>query len=199
MLGAGNEQAAESAVAVWPGGLQVGGGITVSNAAKWLELGAEKVIVTSYLFTNKCLDFGKVKAMADEVGKERLVIDLSCRRTERGFFVATDRWQTITDTPIDASTLEMLAGYCAEYLVHAADVEGKCRGIDEELVRLLGMFSPIPCTYAGGAKSLEDLTIVENLSHGRVDLTFGSALDLFGGSLVRYADCVSWNQDHVRK
>jgi phosphoribosylformimino-5-aminoimidazole carboxamide ribotide isomerase len=199
MLGSGNEQSAESALAVWPGKLQIGGGITIANGLKWIERGAEKVIVTSYLFTDKQLDLEKVKAMASEVGRDHLVIDLSCRRTAQGFFVATDRWQTITDTQIDARTLETLARYCSEYLVHAADVEGKCRGIDENLVRLLGQYSPIPCTYAGGANSIDDLSLVEELSLGRVDLTFGSALDLFGGSLVRYSDCVNWNRNHLRR
>jgi phosphoribosylformimino-5-aminoimidazole carboxamide ribotide isomerase len=194
MLGPGNEQAAESALAAWPGGLQLGGGITAANAASWLERGADKVIVTSYLFTDKALDLDKVKAMAAAVGKARLVIDLSCRRTERGFFVATDRWQTITTTPINAETLGTLAEYCAEYLVHAADVEGKCQGIDQDLVRLLAQGSPIPCTYAGGARSIMDLAKVDALSEGRVDLTYGSALDIFGGNLVRYEDCVDWNR-----
>ncbi|MGC4065259.1 MAG: phosphoribosylformimino-5-aminoimidazole carboxamide ribotide isomerase [Polyangiaceae bacterium] len=205
MLGPGNLEAAQSALAAWKGGLQIGGGITAENAVNWIDAGADKVIVTSYLFTDKVLDMGKVldrgkvldmgrvKAIAEAVGKERLVIDLSCRRTERGFFVATDRWQTITNTPVDADTLGTLAAHCAEFLVHAADVEGKCRGIDEDLVRILGKGSPIPCTYAGGARSLDDLALVETLSGGRVDLTFGSALDLFGGSLVRYDDCVRWN------
>jgi phosphoribosylformimino-5-aminoimidazole carboxamide ribotide isomerase len=127
------------------------------------------------------------------VGKDNLVIDLSCRRTEAGIFVATNRWQTITQTPITAETLHQLSAYCAEYLVHAADVEGKCRGIDEDLVRILGEHSPIPSTYAGGAKSLDDLDTVNTLSNGRVDLTYGSALDIFGGTLVRYDDCVTWN------
>jgi phosphoribosylformimino-5-aminoimidazole carboxamide ribotide isomerase len=193
MLGPGNLEAAQSALAAWKGGLQIGGGITAENAANWIGAGADKVIVTSYLFTDKALDMGKVKAIAEAVGKDRLVIDLSCRRTERGFFVATDRWQTITNTPVDADTLDTLATHCAEFLVHAADVEGKCRGIDEDLVRILGKGSPIPCTYAGGARSIDDLALVETLSNGRVDLTYGSALDLFGGSLVRYEDCVRWN------
>lgn len=196
MLGPGNEQAAESALAAWKGGLQIGGGITAANGFEWLQRGAKKVIVTSFLFTNKALDMDKVRAMADAVGRERLVIDLSCRRTEQGFFVATDRWQTITNTPIDAETLGSLAAYCDEYLVHAADVEGKCQGIDMDLVRLLGDCAPIACTYAGGAKDIEDLALVERLSHGRVDLTFGSALDIFGGKSVRYDDCVRWNMDH---
>jgi phosphoribosylformimino-5-aminoimidazole carboxamide ribotide isomerase len=198
MLGPGNVEAAQSALAAWRGGLQIGGGITAANAAQWLDAGADKVIVTSYLFTSKALDMDKVKAIAAAVGKERLVIDLSCRRTERGFFVATDRWQTITETPVNADTLGDLAAFCAEFLVHAADVEGQCRGIDQELVRILGTGSPIACTYAGGARALGDLDLVEELSHGRVDLTYGSALDIFGGPLVRYEDCVKWNERRRR-
>jgi phosphoribosylformimino-5-aminoimidazole carboxamide ribotide isomerase len=197
MLGPGNEEAAKSALAAWRGGLQLGGGITAQNASSWIGRGADKVIVTSYLFTDKSLDLEKVKDVCAAVGKDRLVIDLSCRRTSEGFFVATDRWQTITKTKVDAHTLEELAAYCAEYLVHAADVEGKCRGIDTDLVKILGEHSPIPCTYAGGAKSLDDLDLVETLSNGRVDLTFGSALDIFGGTLVRYDDCVAWNKDRA--
>lgn len=197
MLGPGNEQAAERALAAWPNGLQVGGGIDAANGPKWLERGADKVIVTSFLFSDRDLDMQKVKSMSRSVGREHLVIDLSCRLTSEGYFAATDRWQTVTKTPIDEGTLGKLADYCAEYLVHAADVEGKCRGIDSELVRILGESSPIPCTYAGGAKSIDDLALVNSLSQGRVDLTFGSALDLFGGSLVKYDDCVRWNRRHA--
>lgn len=194
MLGPGNEEAASRALATWPRGLQIGGGINLDNALTWLQRGADKVIVTSYLFSAQTLDVEKVKALSRAVGREHLVIDLSCRRTEHGFFAAADRWQTVTKTAIDRDTLAALAEYCAEYLVHAADVEGKCQGIDTELVRLLGQYSPIPCTYAGGAKAIEDLSLVNELSGGRVDLTFGSALDVFGGTLVRYEDCVHWNR-----
>lgn len=196
-LGPGNEQAATSALSAWPGGLQLGGGITPDNGAFWIAKGADKVIVTSFLFTGDRLDMDKVKAMSDAVGKDRLVIDLSCRRTSHGFFVATNKWQTVTQTPLNEETLTLLSSYCAEYLVHAADVEGKCRGIDTELVRILGASSPIPSTYAGGAKSLGDLDTVKAVSNGRVDLTFGSSLDIFGGDLVRYKDCVNWNAEQV--
>ena len=79
-------------------------------------------------------------------------------------------------------------------LVHAADVEGKCEGIDERLVEFLGSHCPIPVTYAGGARSFEDLATVDLLSEGKVDLTIGSALDIFGGMQVKYSDCVEWNQ-----
>ncbi len=194
-LGPGNDDAALDALAGWPGGLHLGGGVTAENAARWIDAGAEKVIVTSWLFTDDALDMARVEAMARAVGPSRLVIDLSCRRVDDGYRVATNRWQTVTDTPVDRETLARLASFCSEYLVHAADVEGRCRGIDAGLVALLGEGSPIPCTYAGGARSVDDLRIVDTRSGGRVDLTFGSALDIFGGALVKYSDCLAWNRE----
>lgn len=192
-LGPGNDAAAREALAAWPGGLQIGGGIDLANAKMWIDAGASAVIVTSWLFVDGVLDHDRVHALRDTIGRERLVIDLSCRRVAAGWQVATDRWQTVTATPVDAATLECLAESCAEFLIHAADVEGLRAGIDQDLVRLLGTISPITCTYAGGANSLSDLELVEDLSRGRVDLTIGSALDLFGGDLP-YADCVAWNR-----
>lgn len=197
-LGPGNDEAAKEALAAFPQGLQLGGGINSSNAPQWLAAGCSKVIVTSFLFENGELTLSRAKAIADAVTPERLVIDLSCRRVADGWNVATDRWQTVTQTPVNANILSSLAPFCSEYLVHAADVEGKCEGIDEDLVAMLGQHSPLPCTYAGGGRSLADLKLVESLSEGRVDLTFGSALDLFGGGGVRYADCVAWNRSHER-
>lgn len=197
MLGPDNDQAAQQALAAYPGGLQIGGGIRPDNAPQWLAAGASKVIVTSYLFDGDQLDMGRVEAMAHAVGPEHLVLDLSCRRVENGYRVATNRWQTITATPVDGPVLEQLAPFCSEFLVHAADVEGLCRGIDDTLVQRLGQECPLPCTYAGGGRSLDDLQRVASLSQGRLDLTFGSALDLFGGSGVRYADCVAWNRQHT--
>lgn len=194
MLGPGNDEAARRALAEWPGGLQLGGGITPDNAQRWLSAGAGKLIVTSWLVAAGRLDLERAASLSRLVGRERLVIDLSCRRHEGGWRVAADRWQTLTATEVSSESLEQLAAHCCEFLVHAADIEGKCRGIDEELVALLGEGSPIPCTYAGGARHIEDLSRVEALSGGRVHLTFGSALDLFGGTLVRYADCVAWNR-----
>ena len=196
MLGPGNDIAAQCALEAWPDGLHLGGGISPNNAREWITKGAQKVIVTSWLFTGKQLDKHKVAAMSKSVGAHRLVIDLSCRRTDAGWFVATDRWQTTTQTQITPQLLAELSQYCSEYLIHAADVEGKCEGIDLDLVRLLGDSCPIPCTYAGGARDISDLKTVAELSDGRVDLTFGSALDLFGGNLVRYTDCVKWNNSH---
>jgi len=193
-LGPGNEEAAQQALAAWPDGMQLGGGVTLSTAAEWVARGAAKVIVTSWLFVDKRLDLGRVEQLARAIGPERLVVDLSCRRVPGGWRVATDRWQTITETPIDAATLSALAPLCSELLVHAADVEGRCEGIDEDLVRVLGEVCPLPCTYAGGGRDIADLERVAELSSGRVDLTYGSALDLFGGTLVKYADCVAWNR-----
>jgi phosphoribosylformimino-5-aminoimidazole carboxamide ribotide isomerase len=195
-LGPGNDEAARSALASWPGGLQIGGGIEAANALAWLEAGATAVIVTSWLFEGDGLSMPRVREISQRVGRDRLVIDLSCRRRGDGFRVATNRWQTVTETAVDRDTLHRLAEYCGEFLVHAADVEGLCEGIDEDLVMLLGADSPIRCTYAGGARHIDDLARVAALSDGRVDLTFGSALDLFGGRGVRYADCVQWNRVH---
>ncbi|MEN9580700.1 MAG: hypothetical protein RJA70_3709 [Pseudomonadota bacterium] len=198
-LGPGNEQAASSALAAWPKGLQFGGGVTADNAQAWLDRGASHVIVTSFLFELGELSERRLRQLAERVPAEQVVIDLSCRRGAEGWHVATNRWQTVTSTPINAATLEKLSPYCAEFLVHAADVEGLCQGIDEELVTLLGQLTQRPCTYAGGAKDIADLERVQQLSGGRIDLTFGSALDLFGGRGVRYADCVAFNRAQTRR
>lgn len=193
-LGPGNEAAARAALAAWPGGLQYGGGVCRENAASWLEAGASHVIVTSWVFRDGQLDAGRLAELVAGVGRGRLVLDLSCRRREGDYVVMTDRWQKFTDLVLGPETFARLAGSCAEFLVHAVDVEGLCRGIDGELVARLAEWSPIPVTYAGGARSLEDLAIVERLGRGRVDLTIGSALDLFGGQGVRYADAVAFNR-----
>ncbi len=187
MLGPGNEDAALSALRAYPGGLQVGGGITPENAGTYLDAGASHVIVTSYLFVDGALSERRLGAMARAVPRENLVIDLSCRRTADGHYhVTTDRWRTITQVRLSRAALQSFEAVCSEFLVHAADVEGKQAGIDEDLVTRLGTWVTIPTTYAGGARSLDDIRRVEELSGGRVDLTIGSALDIFGGSPVRY-------------
>ena len=183
MLGPGNEAAAREALAAWPGGLQVGGGITPANAAEWLDAGASHVIVTSFIFREGRLDEERLRALVRAVGRERLVLDLSCRKRDGAYYVVTDRWQTFTETRVDAETLERLAGSCSEFLVHGVDVEGLRQGVDEELVALLAEASPIPCTYAGGVRSMEDLARIREAGKGRLDVTVGSALDLFGGDL----------------
>lgn len=195
MLGPGNEAAAKAALSAFPGGLQVGGGINPSNAAAFLDAGASHVIVTSYVFRDGRLDEERLAEMVAAVGRERLVLDLSCRRREAGgsFFVVTDRWQKFTSLALTAESLTMLAQHCIEFLVHAVDVEGKQSGVEEDLVRLLGEWSPLPVTYAGGARSLDDLELVSRLGNGRVDLAIGSALDIFGGKLP-YADVVAWGR-----
>ncbi|WP_269526958.1 phosphoribosylformimino-5-aminoimidazole carboxamide ribotide isomerase [Coraliomargarita parva] len=194
-LGPGNAAAARQALAAYPRGLQIGGGIRRENAVEWLQAGASHVIVTSWLFDAEGHFLpGHLDALVAEVGREHLVVDLSCRAREGQWVVAMNRWQTPTDLMVDAPTLEELSHSCAEFLIHAADVEGKCEGIDEALVRMLGAHCPIPVTYAGGAQAFDDLALVESLSGGRVDLTIGSALDLFGGQRIAYEDCVAWNR-----
>ncbi len=194
MLGAGNEDSARAALAAYPGGLQIGGGINADNASAWLEAGASQVIVTSWVFREGQVDWARLRQLVATVGKERLVLDLSCRRRGDIYLVVTERWQKFTALEISAETLQSLSGYCAEFLIHAVDVEGLCRGVDRELVEKLGRWSPIPMTYAGGANSLTDLEEVTRAGQGRVDLTIGSALDIFGGRGIRYADAVAFNR-----
>jgi phosphoribosylformimino-5-aminoimidazole carboxamide ribotide isomerase len=193
MLGADNEAAAREALAAYPGGLQIGGGIHLGNAADYLHAGASHVIVTSWVFHQGKLDWDRLHQLIRKIGKQHLVLDLSCRRRGPDYFVVTDHWQKFTTLTITSDTLERLADSCAEFLVHAVDVEGLCQGIDEDLVRMLGQWSPLPTTYAGGARSLQDLETVQRLGNNRIDLTIGSALDIFGGTGIRYDDAVAFN------
>jgi len=194
LLGAGNDAAARSALAAYPGGLQLGGGVNATNARDWLDAGASHVIVTSWVFREGRVDGERLTEMVNLVGRERLILDLSCRKRGGEYFVVTERWQHYTDVTLSAATLETYSGSCAEFLIHAVDVEGLCRGIDGELVEQLGRWSPLPVTYAGGANSLADLETVTRLGQGKVDLTIGSALDIFGGCGVRYSDAVAFNR-----
>jgi phosphoribosylformimino-5-aminoimidazole carboxamide ribotide isomerase len=193
-LGAGNETQARAALAAFPGGLHLGGGVNDQNAPGWLDAGASHVIVTSWVFREGRVDWVRLAALVARIGKERLVLDLSCRQREGKYFVVTDRWQKFTELEVTGETLEKFSAHCAEFLIHAVDVEGLCRGVDAELVEKLGRWSPIPMTYAGGANSLADLETVTQLGGGRVDLTIGSALDIFGGKGVKYEDCVKFNR-----
>ena len=193
-LGQGNDDAAREALAAWPGGLPIGGGITMDNAAEWIDAGASHVIVTSCLFREEQLDEDRLKRLGQAVGQSRLVIDLSCRRRGDDYFVVTDRWQTFTQLRVDADTLSQLAEHCDEFLIHGVDVEGLGQGIDKTLVRLIAKYSPIAATYAGGARSMNDLQLVTDLGEGRVHLTIGSALDILGGDGLRYKDAVAFNR-----
>lgn len=194
-LGAGNDGPAREALAAWPGGMQLGGGIDIRNAVEWLEAGASHVIVTSWLFDEDAkFREDRLKELAREVGRENIVVDLSCRRTGTGWKVAMNRWQTLTNIDVTHATLETLAEWCAEYLIHAADVEGLCGGVDLELVSHLGKWGGIPMTYAGGVGTMQDVELVAERSGGAVDITVGSALDLFGGSRVEFEKLLAWNQ-----
>jgi phosphoribosylformimino-5-aminoimidazole carboxamide ribotide isomerase len=190
-LGTGNDDAAREALGAWPNGLQVGGGITAENAFQWLEAGASQVIVTSYIFQNGQIDAARLNQLVRETGRDRLVLDLSCRKKNGRYHVVTDRWQTFTETVVDAHSLRQLADHCCEFLVHGVDVEGKQQGMDEELIALLAEHSPIPCVYAGGVRNFQDLEKLNTAGQGRIDVTIGSALDLFGGTMP-YADVVKF-------
>ena len=193
-LGPGNEAAARHALAAYPGGLHLGGGVNLDNASGWLEAGASHVIVTSWVFREGRVDWDRLEALVRAIGREKLVLDLSCRIRDAQYFVVTDRWQKFTQETLRPELLTRLARFCDEFLIHAADVEGLCQGIDRELVQKLAAWTPLPTTYAGGARTLADLEETTRLGQGRVDLTIGSALDIFGGTGVRYADAVAFNR-----
>jgi phosphoribosylformimino-5-aminoimidazole carboxamide ribotide isomerase len=194
MLGPGSESEARSALAAWPGGMQIGGGINASNAPEWIEAGASHVIVTSWVFRDGRLERERLGELAKKIGRERLVLDLSCRKIGSDYVVMTERWQNPTQLKLGRDTLQELSKSCAEFLVHAVDVEGLCLGVDMELVRLLADASSLPTTYAGGARTLNDLEEVTCAGQGRVHLTIGSALDIFGGTGVKYEDVVEFNR-----
>lgn len=190
-LGKGNQAAALEALAAWPGGLQLGGGVTDENAKFWLDAGADKVIVTSFVFSDGLFKEEKLQSLLKITGTKHLVLDLSCRRRADGrYFVVTDRWQKFTELELTPQTLEKLGSYCSEFLIHAVDVEGKQSGIDQELLKILANGATVPCVYAGGISSFADIELIENVSCGKIHYTIGSALDIFGGRLA-YCDVVN--------
>ena len=183
MLGAGNEVAATQALQAYPGGMQIGGGITADNATTYLQKGASHVIVTSFVFRNGELNMPNLQAIVAAVGKENLVIDLSCKERNGKWYVVTNQWTTFSDFEVNAVNIRELEQYCSEFLVHAVDVEGKQSGIQKTLASQLAQWVNIPTTYAGGARSIADLDIFKSLTNGSIDITIGSALDIFGGTL----------------
>ncbi len=192
MLGPGNDNAAREALSAWPGGMQLGGGITAENAGGWLDLGASHVIVTSYVFIDGKINMTRLKKLVGAVSRHRLVLDLSCRKKDNEYYIVTNRWQKFTDVVISEQVLEQLSGFCDEFLIHAADVEGKCSGIESDLVEKLAQWSPIPTTYAGGIRDLRDLQLLQDAGKNRLDGTVGSALDIFGGKNLKYSDAVAF-------
>ena len=176
-------QQAFSALGAWEGGLQIGGGINDENAAMFLDKGASHVVVTSFVFRDGQVAWENLEKLVGAVGKQHLVLDLSCRARDGRYYIVTDRWQKFTDVELNEKTLETLSGYCDEFLVHAADVEGKAKGIQDDVASLLGEFSPVPATYAGGISGFDDLEKLKALGREKIDFTVGSALDIFGGSM----------------
>ena len=174
---------AKKALAAYNNGLMIGGGINNENACEFLKAGASHVIVTSYVFRNGEILFDNLERIKRETGKEHLVLDLSCRKKDGDYYIVTDRWQKFTNVKITGKLMKELSSYCDEYLIHAVDVEGQAHGIESGLVRILDEYNTIPVTYAGGVGSYEDLTLLKELGHNKIDVTIGSALDLFGGKL----------------
>lgn len=178
--GADREQAFR-ALREYEGGLQIGGGVNAENASEYLSRGASHIIVTSYVFKDGKVNFDNLEKLKKSVGRERIVLDLSCRRRDGEYYVVTDRWQKFTGLVLSFETLELLSSYCDEFLVHAVDVEGKASGIEKELAKILADFGE--ATYAGGIGSFADLDKLREVGRGKLDFTVGSALDIFGGSM----------------
>ncbi len=185
-LGPGNENAAKKALQAWPGGMQIGGGVNLDNAKEWLDAGAGAVIVTSWIFHDGKVGRDRLDRLKRSIGKDRLVLDLSCRKQGNDYKIVTDRWQTFTTEAITPELLDSLADFCCEFLIHGVDVEGKCQGIEMDLVKILGKWAKIPVTYAGGIRSIEDIEKIESIGKGHIDFTVGSALDIFGGTQLEY-------------
>lgn len=191
MLGDGNREAALSALRAYPDGMQIGGGITAENAAAYLSEGASHVIVTSYVFRDGRLQMDNLRRIVSEVGRERLVLDLSCKERDGKWYVVTNQWTTFSDLEVNEENVRELESYCDEFLIHAVDVEGKREGVQEKLAAKLAEWARIPATYAGGARSIGDLARFRELTGGKLDITIGSALDIFGGTLP-YSEVVAY-------
>ena len=183
---------ARLALNAFPGGLQIGGGITDVNASDCIGMGASHVIVTSFIFDEKGLSIDRLRKLVQGVGREHIVIDLSCRLKGDDYYVVTNRWQTFTETKVDAYMLEELSAYCDEYLIHGVDVEGKKQGVDERLLGLLAQYEGLSVTYAGGIKDMTDIDTIGRVGQGRIDYTIGSALSIFGGN-IDFDEVVSRN------
>ena len=171
------------ALHAYPKGLQIGGGVNPDNAQEYLEAGASHVIITSYVFKDGRISWENLNRMKETAGKENLVLDLSCRKKDGNYYIVTDRWQNYTEEIINEKTLDMLMAYCDEFLIHAVDVEGKAQGIETELAAQLGDWGKMPITYAGGVHTYDDIDLLKKLGKGKIHVTIGSALDIFGGSL----------------
>lgn len=176
-------QQALLALQTYPGGLQLGGGVNPENAGAYLDAGASHVIVTSYVFKDGKISWENLGKMEKAVGSSRLVLDLSCRKKDSDYYVVTDRWQKFTEVPVTLELMKELGSYCDEFLVHAVDVEGKARGVETELAALLSAYEDHPVTYAGGVGCMEDVEELRRYGKDRLDVTVGSALDIFGGKI----------------
>ena len=184
------------ALRAYPQGMQIGGGVTAENAKEYLDAGASHVIVTSYVFRDGEVKWENLQKLKETVGKERIVLDLSCRKKEDFYYIVTNRWQTFTNVKVTISLLDQLSDYCDEFLIHGVDVEGKSSGVELPLVELLAKWDGIPITYAGGIGSLEDLEAFRCAGKEKLNFTIGSALDLFGGQ-IPYENVKKC--DHLRK
>ena len=203
MLGEGNEKAAEKAIQNFPNHFQIGGGIHLENATHWIKIGAQKVILNSYLFENNQFSLQKLSAVKNKIGKEKITIDLSCKKKDNSYYIAFNKWQTLSNMKLNVALFSFLKDYCSEFLIHAVDVEGKQNGIDKNLVDFLIANSPLPTVYAGGIASLEEIQYFHQQQsrqkNNQVSYSIGSALDIFGGDKIIYQDVIKLEKEYILK
>ena len=167
----------------YPGGMMAGGGITAENADIYLDAGASHVIVTSYVFFNGEISYVNLEKLETEIGADKIVLDLSCSRKDNAYCIMTDRWQKYTRTPLTPELILHLSEHCAGFLIHGIDSEGRKNGIDFSLIRMLTAVHGVSVTYAGGISTFEDLEAIRRTGEDRIDVTVGSALSIYGGSM----------------
>ena len=172
-----------NALATYPGGLMAGGGINADNADVYLNAGASHVIVTSFVFFDGEISYVNLGKLETGVGKNNLVLDLSCKKKDGRYYIMTDRWQKFTRTPLTPELLDKLSNHCAGFLIHAIDAEGKRDGIERDLISTLLCMDGFPITYAGGISDFDDLRELKESGDGRIDCTIGSALSIYGGPM----------------
>ncbi|MBT3539096.1 phosphoribosylformimino-5-aminoimidazole carboxamide ribotide isomerase [bacterium] len=171
------------ALKTFPQDFQVGGNINSDNAQEFINAGASHIIVTSYIFKDNKLSPLRLQRLMSAVKKEKIVLDLSCRKKNNEYYVVTNRWQIFSNFKVTSKNLETLSNYCDEFLIHGVDSEGKLQGVEIDLLNILKDFTGIPITYAGGIRDMNDIEKIKQTGNGYINFSVGTALDIFGGEL----------------
>ncbi len=192
-LGSGNNDVVIEALKAFNGGMKYGGSVTPENAHVYLDAGATHVIVNSYVFDNGEINLPNLKSLVKSIGKDKLVLDMSCRKKNGDYYIVTNLWEKFTNVILDQKSLQDISKYCDEIIVHGVDSEGRKQGLESDLVRILAQHTPIKTVYAGGISSIADLTMIKALGNEKIDPCIGTALSIYGGNLSYY-EVLEWNK-----